>query len=182
MINMFDDFKAINPKKILVIRSSANLFPIVIEELQKTFSETDIDVLVTKGTNISNWSSKVRGVIELSEEGGFQWRYVRDIKDKLRQASYDMVIVLYNSIKGYGYLNIDAFALAAKAKDVISVNLKKEVARLTMLHFCFKALYRIINCVWYAINVVLLFCVIISMFLGMLITTPVIAFNKMRKS
>ncbi len=176
---MFEQYGKGNIKRIFLIRSSAKLFPCVVDELRKTFPEASISCLSAErgDSTRSSLQYDVDHVISTPHKGGFLWRDIPKVRLMLKHHSYDCSIVLYNSEKGYGYLNIDAFAYAARPKLILSVNIKKEVRGINNKILIYKFLHRIIDLFWASLNIVFTILVLIIICLVMLLSVPFVQFR-----
>lgn len=171
---MFTQYKKHNFKRILLIRSSAKLFPLVLEEVKKIWPLADITVLATQGVDTSAVAGLFNEKMELPDVGGFSASHSGWVRSVFSQKSFDLAVVLYNSQQGYSYSNIDACALASGARHVVSVNINKEVGEVTAHTLLMKRFHQIFDKVWSVINVVLLCIVLGGVICGMVITLPII--------
>jgi len=179
---MFEKYKAKNPRNVLIIRSSAKLFPSIMEEVKKAFVGAEIDVL----TNLSELpESSLREMIshvyKTATLGKFCFSDVPLFQKEVEKKTYDLAIVLYNSRSGFSYLNIDSFAFGSRANKVISVNINKEVKDVSWGRFLYKWAHRVGDCAWVGINYVLACLTLATIFIGMLVTEPIVVVLKMRK-
>ncbi|MBU1862745.1 MAG: hypothetical protein KKH94_03650 [Candidatus Omnitrophica bacterium] len=175
---MFSGYQQLNAQNILVIRSSTHLFSMVIHELRKTFPSARMSCLVTKDTVLSEEGVSLEQVFETPHPGAFRWRDIATMKKTLSSPSFDLAVVLYNSEKGYGYLNIDAYAGAARPHIILSVDSKKRIHCMSQGTFIFKCCHRTIDFLWSMLNTVVTVIVFIIIFLGMIVAMPLVALNR----
>ena len=181
---MFEQYTHQNINNIFIIRSSSRLFPLVIDELKKTFPTARFSCLTTneKVNQRSPLQYDVDHVVTTLHAGGFQWRDIPHVHRMLRSHAFDLAVVLYNSEKGYSYLNVDTFAFSVRPKCIVNVNIKKNVTPMTKYTIIYKAFHRIIDIVWASFNMVITVFVLIIIFLTMVLSAPFMIFkNVIRK-
>jgi len=175
---MFNQYKDLNPKEILIIRSSSKLFPYVIDEIAQAFPGAQLSVLSNSDI------PKPDGVAVLYRteiDGSFSFKGLKAFKESVGKQNIDCALVLYNSRKGFGYLNVDSFAFAAGAKKILRVNIDKTVSELSPLSYIYKWLHRLIDCVWLGFNFVVTGIVFVVILLAMVLMEPVITLKKCRQ-
>ena len=177
---MFEKYSNNKIDDIFIIRSSTRLFPLVINELKKTFPKARISCLTNQKAREgrSPLQYGVDHVIELPHTNGFCWRDIFFVRRILKPHSFDLAIVLYNSEKGLSYLNVDSFAFAAKPAYITCININKKEFFLTFPIFIGKICHRIIDFLWLLINIIFTFFVLIIIFLVMIISAPIAFFGK----
>ncbi len=172
---MFESVKHLNPKSILLIRSSAKLFPVALDKLKEELPDAEVTIL-SNGPDVEG----LYRVFKTKRSGGFFWKDILDFQESVKLDGFDLAIGLYNSKKGLSYLNIDAYAFAAGAKNVASINIDGEVKLVTLFNIVQKMLHRLIDSLWLVINAVFTTLVLVIMGLIMLIVEPVVRIKRLK--
>lgn len=177
---MFKQYSRLDPKRILVVRSSAKLFPAVCTSLRDTFPAAEIDVLTNaEALPESSLAEMITTVYRSATTGHFLFRDVKVFKKEVALKEYSLAIVLYNSRKGLSYLNIDSFAFASGAAKVLAVNIDGDIFEITRLVYLHKWLHRIGACVWVGINCLMSVLSLSVIFLALCVSVPFIMIAKM---
>jgi hypothetical protein len=179
MYGMFETYIADTAKRILIVRSSAKLFPVVLEDIHAHHPGLEIDVL----TNLSDLpevslKSRIKNVLHTRTLNKFLYKDLKDFKEKVRGVSYDYAVVLYNSRKGSSYVNIDSYAFVSRATKVITFNIDKKICELSRGAYLLKWVHRLGAFIWVGVNACLLHVVLCMIVCGLFISQPFILYRK----
>jgi hypothetical protein len=174
---MFAEFEKYSLKKILIIRSSSKLFPVVVDELKKTFPDAELFAL--SNVDLPD-PGTIADVYRTRTPGKFLFKDVKDFRSIVSRNPIDLAVVLYNSRRGYSYLNIDTFAFASGAKTILSVNIDKHISRVSFSRYCYKWIHRMFDCIWLIINLIMTSFVFVFITVIMTITLPFLMLKKQK--
>jgi hypothetical protein len=172
---MFKNYFRLEPKRILIVRSSSKLFASVCESLRDTFVAAEVDVLTScAALPETALREEIASVYHTATVGQFCFRDVATFKKEAALKDYSLAVVLYNNRKGLSYLNIDSFAFASGAPKIIAVNIDGAISEITRPVYLYKWIYRLVSCLWVGINCVLSFFVLSVIFCVLCVSAPFI--------
>ncbi len=180
---MFNVYKDLLVKHILIIRSSAKLFPIAVSEARKTFPAAKISCLTTEKVASDGVSLRDVAVDDVytTPNNGFLWRNISETKKGISDKKIDVVIVLYNSRKGFGYLHIDMFARMIVSRKIVSVNIDKKVKEISSFDIAYKILHRMMDGVWFCVNYSFTIIMVVIISCGMISSVPLMWIMRLLK-
>lgn len=171
---MFEEYAQKRVRKVLVICSSMKLFLSIVEELKKTYFLVRVSCLIPKGLNISALEKEFENIFSTVHESRFFWRDILPLRGILKSQAFDLIIVPYNSEKGYRYLNVDAFALSAQPRLALSVNINREIKVITTSTLIYKVAHRLYDLLWVGLNCLMTSTAIVFIVSAMIISMPLL--------
>lgn len=111
-------------QKILIIRSATHIFHKAVNFLKDLYPEAEISVLTPSDFAPQlKRDARITEVFSSLHKGHFSlFKLSRDIKDKIKNRRYDLVVTLYNNDSGMGYLNVDLITLYFRSKYIMAFN------------------------------------------------------------
>lgn len=154
-------------RKVLLIRSSTMLCNKQLGLLRDT---ADVAVTVLTGMDADTDELMRAGavsVISLPYDSGFSlWNLCAYI-DTMRVETFDEVVCFYNNKTGYGYLNVDLFALATKANTKFAYTYDGAIIPLCPAYISKKAMIHCCGMFWVMVNAVFFMILAGLMLIGM---------------
>jgi len=134
---------------ILIVRSSTVLFT----KLVKEFSAEELSAVIASPMDAEDREYiDDAHTIMLPEENGFRFWHLAWYFWHMREKQFDEVICLYNNKTGFGYLNVDLFAMAVRARKRIAYNYDREKIALTWRYLGTKCMHSFVGIMWLGIN------------------------------
>ncbi|MBN1492649.1 MAG: hypothetical protein JW938_00730 [Candidatus Omnitrophica bacterium] len=155
-------------ERILVIASSSLLANKVIADISERKNVALTVIVPTEAMKTRLHLKDTNNVMCVPGGKGFRFRAMIPYWSMINRERFNTVICLYNNKKGYGYLNVDLFALATKAKRRVAYNYDHNEIPLTMPYLFGKTIQYMSGWFWLVMNSLFIAILFIFIFFAML--------------